>query len=156
MRELHNEKLNLFRETAAIESAIKSQIVAAIDPIYLKEFKNSTTATIKHTISQILTYRFQRYGQVPYHRLLKEKKVQNFVYSTSDPNIVIFNAIEELSNLSKAAKLEKSQQQIINYGLEILRQYGEFKTSMATWFNKPHTDLTWSNFKKLLLMCIQV
>ena len=29
MRELQNKKLNLFRETAAIESTIKSQIVAA-------------------------------------------------------------------------------------------------------------------------------
>ena len=37
MRELHNYKLNLFLETAAIESAIKSQIVAAIKPIYLKK-----------------------------------------------------------------------------------------------------------------------
>ena len=38
---------------------------------------------------------FQQYGQVPYHRLHKEKeKVQNFVYNTSDPPIILFNAIE--------------------------------------------------------------
>ena len=66
MRELYNEKLNLSCETAVIESAIKSQIVAAINPIYLKELKNSTTETIEHTISQILTHLFLRYGQVPY------------------------------------------------------------------------------------------
>ena len=41
MRELHIEKLNLFGETAAIKSAIKSQIVTAINPIYLR---NSKTA----------------------------------------------------------------------------------------------------------------
>ena len=61
MRELYNEKLDLFRENAAIESAIKSQIVAVIEPLYLKELKNSTTETIKHTISQILTQIFQQY-----------------------------------------------------------------------------------------------
>ena len=70
------------------------------------------------------------------------------MYNTSDPPIVIFNAIEELSNLSKAANIEKLQQQIINYGLEILRQTGEFETSMTTWFHKAPVDLTWSNFKK--------
>ena len=67
MQELYNEKLNLFRETAAIKSAIKSQIVTAINPIYLKELKNITTETIENTIAQILTHLFQRYGQVPYH-----------------------------------------------------------------------------------------
>ena len=58
MQELHNEKLNLFHETAVIECAIKSQIVAAINSIYLKEFKNSTTETIEHTI---VTHLFQQY-----------------------------------------------------------------------------------------------
>ena len=87
---------------------------------------------------------FQQYGQVPYHRLREEEeKVQNFIYNTTDPPIVIFNAIEELSNLSKTANLEKLQQQITNYGLEILRQNGEFKTSITTWINKPPFDLTW-------------
>ena len=67
MRELHNVKLNLLRKTAAIESAIKSQIVAAINPIYLKKLKNSITETIEHKISQTSTHLFQRCGQVQYH-----------------------------------------------------------------------------------------
>ena len=74
MRKLHNKKLNLFRETFAIESAIKRQKVGEIKPIYLKELKNGTIEIIKHTISQILTHLFQRYGQVPYHRLRKEEE----------------------------------------------------------------------------------
>ena len=65
MRELQIKKLKLFLETIAIESAIKSQIVAAIDPIYLKELKNSTTETKENTISQILMHLFQEYGQIP-------------------------------------------------------------------------------------------
>ena len=55
--------------------------------------------------------------------------------------------MEDLSNLSKDTNIEKLQQQIINYGLEILRQNGEFETSMTTWFLKAPADLTWSNFK---------
>ena len=78
MQELHNEKLNLFCETTAIESAIKSQITTASDPIYLKELKNSTKETIEHTIAQIITHLFQQYGQASYHLLGKEEeKVQN-------------------------------------------------------------------------------
>ena len=39
------QKIKFFHETTAIESVIKSQIVAAIDPIYLQELKNSTMET---------------------------------------------------------------------------------------------------------------
>ena len=74
--------------------------------------------------------------------------MENFVYNTCDPPIFIFNAIEKLSNLSKVTNIEKSYQQIINYGLEILRQNAEFEMSMTTWFNKASANLTWSNLKK--------
>ena len=62
--------------------------------------------------------------------------------------IVIFDTTEELSNLAQVPNLKNSQQQVLDYGLELLRQNGGFKTSMKTWFNKPPADLTWSNFKK--------
>ena len=39
LRELHNEKLQLFRATITVESILKSQIIASIDSIYLKELK---------------------------------------------------------------------------------------------------------------------
>ena len=81
MRELHNKKLNLFREKTVIKSAIKSQIVAAIDPIYHKELKNSTMETIKHTILQILMHCFQQYGQVPYHLSYKEEEKYKILYA---------------------------------------------------------------------------
>ena len=44
--ERHTKKLRLFRETVAIEVALNSQIISAIDPLYLKELKNPTTETI--------------------------------------------------------------------------------------------------------------
>ena len=47
-----------------------------------------------------------------------------------DPSIAIFNAIEGLYNLA-------TQQQIINYGTDILKNTGEFDTSLTTWFNCP-------------------
>ena len=70
------------------------------------------------------------------------------MYQTNNFPIVIFNAIEELANLSKATNLEKSQQQTMNYGLELLRRNGQFKTSLTTWVKKSPSDPTWLNFKK--------
>ena len=43
------------------------------------------------------------------------------VYNVSNPPVVIYNAIEDLSNITVAANLKKSQQQIINYGVDLLK-----------------------------------
>ena len=39
MRDLHNEKLNLFCELTVIKGTLKDQIVTTIDPIHFKELK---------------------------------------------------------------------------------------------------------------------
>ena len=44
----------------------------------------------------------------------KRRRIQHAV-----PPIVVFNAIKEVLNLSKAASLGKLQQQIIDYGLKL-------------------------------------
>ena len=80
---------------------------------------------------------------------VKKQKKSKILYKIQVA-LPLFDVIEELSNLSKATNVEKLQQQIINYRLENLRQNGEFKTSMTTWFNKPPADLIWSNVKKYI------
>ena len=40
LRKFHNEKLKVFRESMTVEAVLKSQITAAVNPIYLKELKN--------------------------------------------------------------------------------------------------------------------
>ena len=51
--------------------------------------------------------------------------------NVNNPPIVIFNAIEDLSQLATVANLEKSQQQKC-YGVELLKSNGEFNTSLTT------------------------
>ena len=94
----------------ALESLFKSQINALLNLIYFIELKHNTTETIKYTIPYIFTYLFQRYSQVSPQRLQEEEpKVQNKICNDNDPPIVIFNAIQDLSQLTTAANIEKLQ-----------------------------------------------
>ena len=67
----------------------------------------------------------------------------------NDSPIVIFNAIEDSSQLATAANLEKLQQQITSYRIELLKSTSAFDTSLTTWFNCPPVDMTWVIFKKI-------
>ena len=104
---------------------------------------------ILRNISKIFTFLFDPYGQIEYEHLKQEEnKIENFQYHSTEPPIVIFNAIEDLVSLLIAAKPPKSQQQIITYGLNLLKSTGEFDTSLNTWYNLAIVETTWHNFKK--------
>ena len=73
----HQNELNLFCETVALKSTLKYQIIGTIDPLYMKEFKNSFTETIMNSILQIFQYLFKWYGCVDYSQLkTKEDKLK--------------------------------------------------------------------------------
>ena len=74
------------------------------------------------------------------------------VYNVNNPQIIIFNTTEHMANIVSAANNEKSQQQIINYGIEMLKNSGEFETNLMTWFDLPPADLAWTNFKLIYLI----
>ena len=69
-------------------------------------------------------------------------------YNVNDLPIVIFNGIEELSQLALAANLDKLQQQILSSGIEILKSTGEFDSCLTICFNQPPTDMIWATFTK--------
>ena len=90
LRELHNEKLQIFREKTAVKAALKSLIIAAINSIYLKELKNITTETITFTIPYIFTYLFQRYNEVSSQHLGEEEQnIREMAYNINNPHIVV-------------------------------------------------------------------
>ena len=56
LRNEHKRLLSLCHETITVENALKKQISKAIDELYLKDLRDTTTNTILHDILTILSY----------------------------------------------------------------------------------------------------
>ena len=86
MREEWKEEKALFRETVDLETALKRQIIEAIDPTFIDDRRNPITNSITEPIADLLAYLFQRYGNVTPLTLDKAaKKVKNVTYLLTDP-----------------------------------------------------------------------
>ena len=110
--------------------------------------RNPHTDNITRPISEVLTFLFTRYGFVNSQRLKQEEdKVTNFSWNISDTPVVISNLIEDLEIIAEAARNSKSDTQLVNYGIDLVRDTGEFETSLLTWFARPDNDQIWENFK---------
>ena len=66
------------------------------------------------TIPENIQFLFDQYSHVECHPLKqKEYNIENLAYPITEPPVIMFNAIKQLRDLSIAAQILRSHQQII-------------------------------------------
>ena len=124
------------------------QIVEAIDAKYLKSIRDRVTNTITKSLVQILEFLFERYGIVEDDDLRdKEEEMRQFTYDISDPIVEIFNEIEDLEEFGIAVNDPYTPQQLIKFGLQLVKDTGDMEKGQEEWHERPRIDKNWVNFK---------
>ena len=148
LRDEHKERIRVYREALGVQQALLKQIVAAVDEEYLKELRNEHTNAITLTIPEILSHLTTTYGQVDSSDLRKqEEQLTLFHWNVNDPPAEMYNLVENLVKASIAAGMPKTQEQIIAFGLEIIKKTADFEVAMGAWYDRPPAEKTWVNFK---------
>ena len=82
----YDESICLWREVEDVERALVQQIVAAVEPKYLKALRKQLTTKIMRDVKGILSYLFDNYGKVP-PAVLKDmkRKVEDYDLDPNDP-----------------------------------------------------------------------
>ena len=144
----HNEQVRLFNECNNLEQALRQQIVKAIDDAYLTALRNRQTNTIDVSIPVIIDYLFSSHGRVtPAMLHHEEKTVKEMFYDPTHPVDVIFNKVEDLSDLSVAARADFTEQQLINIAYVIINNTGKYQPYIREWSRLPPAQKTWTHFK---------
>ena len=148
LRTDHKEAIRLFRETVDVEKALIKQVVAAIEPKYLKSLRNANSNAITIPLHDVLTHLFTRYGVVNSDTLMDiEDKVKTMDYNITEPLVVIYNEIDELARLGTAAGNPYSDMQQVQLGLRIIKNSNDFENGIEQWYERPVVEHTWDNFK---------
>ena len=144
----YQEAQRAFREATDVKKALIKQIVKAIEPKYLRTLRNTETNSITRDIPEILAYLFQRYGKVTPDALnAKEMEVRTFIYNLQEPLVTLYDQVEDLQKLGDAANMPYTTRQIVNFGVQLIRNTHDFQDGLKTWFGKNDRDKTWMNFK---------
>ena len=143
------ESTRLWREVNAVERALIQQIVAAVEPKYLKALRNHVTIKIKQDVRGILNYLFNNYGKIPPSTLKDMKrKVEDFQLDPRDPIDILFVEIDELADIYKLQNDELTQKQLIGMAYVTIERAKVFKKDLREWNRKNENLKTWSEFKK--------
>ena len=144
----HQEQVRLFNECTNVEQALRQQIVKAVDDSYLTALRNRQTNTIDVTIPVLIDYLFSNHGRVtPAMLHHHEKTVKEMYYDPMHPIDVIFNKVEDLSDLSTAARADLTEQQLINIAYVIINNTGKYQPYIREWSRLQPDQKTWANFK---------
>ena len=144
----HNKQVRLFNDCNNLEQALCRHLVKAINNSYLTALRNRQTITIDVTIPVIIDYLFSNHGRVTPAMLHHEEKlVREMFYDPTHPIDVIFNKVEDLSDLSVAARADFSEQQLINIAHVIINSTGKYQPYIREWSRLPNDQKTWPHFK---------
>ena len=100
------------------------------------------------TIPVKIDYLFSNHGWVTPAMLLQEEKVvKEMFYDPTHHIKVIFNKVEDLSDLAATAQAGYTKQQLINISYVIINNTRKYQTHIQEWSKLPQDQHTWANFK---------
>lgn len=149
-REQHQERLRLFREVTSVERVLIQQIVAAVDPKYLRALRSATTHQINKTIPEIFMHLFETYGDLTTEDLMTFRiRLEGLRYPANEPVDTIFTEVENYQELCEMAESPLSDKQTIDYGYMLITKTLKYKSTLKAWNALPAAEKTWNNFKNV-------
>jgi hypothetical protein len=125
-----------------------SQIVEAIDPIYLQSLLNRATGQYATIIRAVVTHLFATHGKItPQQVKATEQSVYGMHYDITQPVDVVFTTIKkDLADLAEHANSPSmSEQQQIDMAYVILARQPILQHDVRLWHRRPLAERTWAN-----------
>ena len=144
----HKERVRLNREANNTEACLLKQLGKALPALYLKSFRNEYSNTFNTGLQEILLYLFTTYGYITPEQLTEQKEALCAkVFDIQQPLIIMFNELDELEQVAIAASNPYTATQIINIGIQLIKNFNDFEKGLTSWFERPILEHTLANFK---------
>ena len=143
----HDENLRRWEEYNAVMQALKNQLTAAVDEVYLKAIADPVTEYTNLNLMAMLHHLYDTYGKITEERLEKNRNEMTASYDVTLPIDSLFNRIEECSDFADAARSPFTQAQILSSAFLIIQKTGIFNKECRKWRKKDPHHKTWANFK---------
>ena len=75
LQDTHKEAIRVFRECEGVEKALQSQLVEAVEDIYISALRDANTNAINLPIRDIIQYLYNTYGDIPPESLSEERQI---------------------------------------------------------------------------------
>ena len=146
-RDKYTDKLNTYRTYNNVQNALKQQLLASVDDIYVRTLRNVHTGYARVTTLQILSHLYQVYGRLTPMAMQENDTRFRQAYNPSEPFELLIQQIEDAQAFAAAGGQAYSAEQIVSNAYNIVHHTGMFIDTCREWRRRAAADKTWANFK---------
>ena len=143
----HENNLKIWKQYNTVEQALKQQLIASFEDIYLKSISNRHTGFASLTLLRMLQHLYDTYGDLTPTELEDNDERMKAPYDVTAPIETLYDQIEQAFDIAEAGHQPYTNAQVLTRTYNIILQTGMFTDACREWRNKIPTDKTWENFK---------
>ena len=135
----------------ATDKALKSQIIQALDDLYLKALTHRITGYANVSTRGILEHLYAAYGKMTPQDLQHLDEYMKTTYEPHMPIENLFDQIENARDLAQAAGAAYADAQLLNSAYNLVFQTNVFNETCCYWQRLNANQKIWSRFKTIFI-----
>ena len=148
-----NHEFKTYTEAKRSDTALKQQIIDAVDEIYIEEQRNQHTGYTSVTTMELITHLYDTYGSITSVDLDHNVMTMKSKYDPAQPITSMYKKLEDGMEFAEAGNVPFTSEQIVNMAYVLIFQKGAYKDDCKEWSRKPTAKKTWTNLKTFFNNC---
>jgi hypothetical protein len=130
-----------------IETALKNQLIAAINELYITELVADDVGYGDYSAKQILAYIVKKYDKIQYKDIQNNREKLDAKWDITDPIQTLWQRIDECKRFAKAGGYDLDDMTIMQATFTVLQNTGVFELYCILWKRQPEDTWTLAEFK---------
>jgi hypothetical protein len=145
----HKELLRIWNLYQNTDKALKRQVLASIDQVYIRSLKNRHTGFASVKTLTILNHLFNTYGKITPHDLELNNTRFRTKWDPNQPFEMLVEQIEDAIDFATSGLSPYTDKQIVDNAYTLVFGTGMFPEACREWRRTAAIDKTWPNFKTM-------
>ena len=143
----HTEDLRQWREFKNVNTVLKSQLLSALDDIYVRTLKDHHVGYMNQSICTILTHLFNNYSNITPLELEDNDTKMHATWDPNSPFNCLIKQIEDGQDYTNDGGQPYTAEQLLCIAYTLVFKTGLYFEDCKVWNARPATARTWDNFK---------
>ena len=145
---IFNEQKTEFHSYINLQNALKKQLIAAVDPLFLRTIRQPYVGFANCTIRDMLRHLYETHADISADDLDENDRKMREPWDPNGPFEGLIKQIKDSVDLADHAGVPYSQEQIVNTAYTLVDRAGVLDFDCRKWRDLPAEDRTWPEFQR--------
>ena len=143
----HTEDTRQWREFKNVSTALKNQLLSAVEDIYVRALRDRHVGYMNQSIRNLLTHLFENYGNISQLELEDNDTKMRALWDPNSPFDCLVQQLEDDQDYADDGGQPYTADQLLCIAYTLVFKTGLYFEDCKAWNAKPNDDKTWTTFK---------